>query len=154
MRVEVLSVSDTGRRRRWTMSEKARIVEESLEPGAVAAEVARRHEISRSQIYDWRYRYRQGDFADVGGSFTRIFPTVAADGLAALPAPTAANELDDEAPPEALPRCGAPGTAKEVAGPDVKPMVIELGDGARVTVPVGYAIDAAARLISAMRGGR
>ncbi len=154
MRVEVLSVSDTGRRRRWTMSEKARIVEESLEPGAVAAEVARRHEISRSQIYDWRHRYRQGDFADVGGSFTRIVPTVAADGLAALPAPTAANELDNEAPPEALLCCSAPGTVEDVVGPDVKPMVIEFGDGARMTVPVGYDVDAAAQLISAIRGER
>ncbi len=58
MRVEVLSVSDTGRRRRWATSEKIRIVLESLEAGATATEVARRNEVSRSQIYDWRHRYR------------------------------------------------------------------------------------------------
>lgn len=154
MRVEVLSVSDTGRRRRWTMADKVRIVEESLEPGAVAAEVARRNEVSRSQIYDWRHRYRQGEFADVGGSFTRIVPTVAADGLAALPALSAANELDEEAPTEALPCCAAPSTGEVAADPDVKPMVLEFGDGSKVTVPVGYDAAAAAQLISVMRGGR
>ena len=135
------------------MAEKARIVEESLEPGAVAAEVARRHEISRSQIYDWRYRYRLGDFEDVAAPFTRIVPTMAADEPVALPAPAAAGGDDDE-PPKApqLPHVAAP---DNVAGEGpVDPLVIEFSDGARITVPVGYDVDAAARLIAAMRGGR
>ena len=59
-RIQVLSVSDTGRRRRWTDDEKVRIVEESHRDGVTLAEVARRHEISRSQLYDWRYRHKHG----------------------------------------------------------------------------------------------
>lgn len=55
-RIQVLSVSDTGRRRRWTDDEKIRIVEESHGDGVTLADVARRHEISRSQLYDWRYK--------------------------------------------------------------------------------------------------
>ncbi|WP_420353747.1 transposase [Paenirhodobacter sp.] len=58
-RVQVLSVSDTGRRRRWTLEEKTRIVEESCLPGISGSEVARRHGISRSQMYEWRYRLGQ-----------------------------------------------------------------------------------------------
>lgn len=59
-RIEVLSVTDTGRRRRWTDDEKSRIVEESHRDGETLAEVARRHEISRSQLYDWRHRFKHG----------------------------------------------------------------------------------------------
>lgn len=42
------------RRRRWSREEKLRIVRESLEPGAVVTEVARRNEVSASLIYSWR----------------------------------------------------------------------------------------------------
>lgn len=52
-RIQILSVSDTGRRRRWADGEKVRIVEESHRDGVTLAEVARRHEISRSMLYDW-----------------------------------------------------------------------------------------------------
>ncbi|WP_090571697.1 transposase [Belnapia rosea] len=39
-RVEVLTAP--GRRRKWSDDDKARIVAETLEPGAVVAEIARR----------------------------------------------------------------------------------------------------------------
>lgn len=58
--VEVLSITDSGRRRRWTVEEKVRIVEESfVRPRAVSA-TARRHEISRSLLARWRAEYRAG----------------------------------------------------------------------------------------------
>ena len=59
-RIQVLLVSDTGRRRRWTDNEKVRIVEESHGDGVTLAEAARCHGISRSQLYDWRYRHKIG----------------------------------------------------------------------------------------------
>ena len=40
-------------------AERARIVAESLLPGAQVSEVARRHGATRWQIYDWRRRFRQ-----------------------------------------------------------------------------------------------
>ena len=44
-----------GRRRRsWTENEKRQIVEESLEPGASIAEVARRHDLNANQLFTWR----------------------------------------------------------------------------------------------------
>lgn len=40
-------------------AERARIVAESLLPGAQVSEVARKHGATREQIYDWRRRFRQ-----------------------------------------------------------------------------------------------
>ena len=51
-RIEVFT--GTGRRRRWSSDEKARILEETLAAGAVVSEVARRHGISLQQLFGWR----------------------------------------------------------------------------------------------------
>jgi transposase len=51
-RVEV--ITSVERRRRWPLSEKERIVAASLEPGAIASEVARAAGIHTSQLYRWR----------------------------------------------------------------------------------------------------
>ena len=42
------------RRRRWSRDEKARMVEETLAPGAVVSEVARRHGVAQSLLFTWR----------------------------------------------------------------------------------------------------
>jgi transposase len=42
------------RRRRWSGEQKRAIVAESLAPGAVVREIARRVEIGTGQIYRWR----------------------------------------------------------------------------------------------------
>jgi transposase-like protein len=41
------------RRRRWTPTDKLRIVEEAFAPGAVAKRVAERHEISTGLLFTW-----------------------------------------------------------------------------------------------------
>lgn len=40
-------------RRRWSSDDKARIVEESLAPGATVSDVARRHDIRPQQLFGW-----------------------------------------------------------------------------------------------------
>ena len=57
MRVEVLNGSE--RRRRWSRDEKMRIVAEAASPGLSVSEVARRHDISRQNIYQWRCELKQ-----------------------------------------------------------------------------------------------
>jgi transposase len=47
-------ITGTGRRRRWSSDDKARIVEESLKPGANVSEVARRNGLSPQQLFSWR----------------------------------------------------------------------------------------------------
>jgi len=59
-RLQFLSVSDSGRRRRWTDDWKARIAVESCGDGVTLAEVARRRDMSRSQLYDWRFGHKNG----------------------------------------------------------------------------------------------
>ena len=51
-RIEV--ITGTGRRRRWSSDDKARIVEESLRPGANVSEVARHNGLSPQQLFAWR----------------------------------------------------------------------------------------------------
>ena len=49
-----------GRRRRWTAAQKALVVAESVAPGAVGSEGARRHEISPQHLFQWRRAARRG----------------------------------------------------------------------------------------------
>lgn len=51
-RIEV--ITGVERRRRWSEEDKARIVAESLKPGVIVAEVARRYGMHRNQLYGWR----------------------------------------------------------------------------------------------------
>lgn len=66
-RVEVLT--GPGRRRRWSADEKARIVAETLVPGARVSEVARRWQICSQQVFGWRGAMRQ-DLPSVPGKTT------------------------------------------------------------------------------------
>jgi len=43
-----------------TVEEKRRIVEETLQPGASVARVARAHGVNANQVFGWRQLYRQG----------------------------------------------------------------------------------------------
>ena len=61
-RLEV--ITGTGRRRRFSADDKARIVEETLVAGAVVSEVARRHGLSPQQLFGWRRQARQPAVAD------------------------------------------------------------------------------------------
>jgi transposase len=62
--VSRLEVVDTGRRRRWTSSEKLRIVEESFSGSRRASETARRYGISNTLLFAWRKAYREGRIGD------------------------------------------------------------------------------------------
>lgn len=64
MRLEVV---DTGRRRRWSVGEKVRIVEESLSAPRLTSVTARRHGLSNQLLFAWRKAYRDGRLGDGHG---------------------------------------------------------------------------------------
>jgi transposase len=51
-RLEV--ITGVGRRQRWSLEEKARIVAESLDPATTSSAVARRYGLHASQLFVWR----------------------------------------------------------------------------------------------------
>ena len=56
-------ITGAERRRRWRLEEKLRIVAEVEQPGASFADVARRHEVSRGLLWNWRGQVRRGELA-------------------------------------------------------------------------------------------
>jgi transposase len=56
-RVEV--ITGVGRRRRWSLEEKARIVAECLDPATTASAVARRYGLHVSQLFTWRQQLQR-----------------------------------------------------------------------------------------------
>lgn len=75
-RIEVLTGSI--RRRVWSDEDKARIVEESLAPGARVSEVARRWQVCPQQVFGWRRDRRvvsSGAAADADPQFVPLVST-------------------------------------------------------------------------------
>jgi transposase len=58
-------ISGVERHRRWRLEDKLRIVAEAEASGAVFALVARRHEVSRGQLWKWRTQVRSGELSAV-----------------------------------------------------------------------------------------
>ena len=81
-RLEV--ITGTGRRRRFSDDYKAGIVEETLVPGAVVSDVARRHGLTPQQLFGWRRQARQ-PASDTDTETPQFVPAVVE---AALPART------------------------------------------------------------------
>ncbi len=56
------SAPTTGKptRRRFTQAYKRQVVEQSLQPGTSAAQVAREHNINGNLLHTWRWHYRSG----------------------------------------------------------------------------------------------
>lgn len=61
-----ISGTDLGRRRRWSVAEKLRIVEESLSGHRQASVTARRYGIPNSLLFRWRKAYREGCVGGAG----------------------------------------------------------------------------------------
>jgi transposase len=54
--------------------EKRRIVEETLEPGASVAKVARAHGVNANQVFAWRRQYRQGLLGEGPAETVNLLP--------------------------------------------------------------------------------
>jgi transposase len=83
-RLEV--ITGTGRRRRFSADDKARVIEETLVPGAVVSEVARRHGLTPQQVFGWRRQARRPAAASPDTDALQFVPAIVE---AHLPAPAA-----------------------------------------------------------------
>jgi transposase len=128
-RVEVL----TGpvRRRCWSAEEKARIVEETLAPGARVSEVARRWRVCSQQVFGWRR------------AACRAVTTVATTTTAKAPAPDFVPIMTDVTLPAPVQRATPPSSAPAIE--------VKLA-GAVVRVASG--MDDAAQLTAVLRAVR
>ena len=64
------------------MAEKRRIVEETLEPEASVARVARAHGVNANQVFHWRRQYRQGLLGEGDAETVNLFPVHVSEALA------------------------------------------------------------------------
>ena len=78
-------------RRRWPDEVKARIVAETLAPGVVISQVARRHGISPQQLFAWRRLARDGRLA-LPEEALSFAPVVVADEAPIAAAPSRVPE--------------------------------------------------------------
>ena len=120
------------RRRRWSKGEKARIVEETLIPGAVVSEVARRHDVAQSLLFTWRRRAR---VEEPGGRDGSILLPVEIGSIAAPSGSDAARQS-----------CAATSGRRAKSGV----IEIELGSGRRVRVDSEVDADALRRVLSVL----
>lgn len=130
---ERLEIVETGRRRRWSVAEKRRIILESLSGPRQVSATARRHGLSRSLLVTWRRAFLAAGEATIaeGGSLpaVAVIPTFAAAVIAAEP--------DKPGPAPAY----APSTASSPPR-----MEIVLACGRRIIVEGGVDMDAVLKL--------
>ena len=125
MRVEVLGGVE--RRRRWSRDDKMRIIEETLAPGAVVTEIARRHGISTSLVFTWRRRARLASVV----SGPKLVPVQLT--------PAAAESVSSTEAPAAIPPRRRRGLIE-----------IELGGSTRVSVDENVDADALGRVLDVL----
>jgi transposase len=117
------------RRRSWSVDEKLAIVIESFSTRTSISELARRRQLNRNQLFQWRAQYRRGELGEPAiGSFVPI--TVAETG----------NSVDAASSP--------PGSAATA------PMVEIVFGGATVRVPPGADPLTIGQVLAALRGAR
>ncbi len=134
-RVEV--ITGTGRRRRFSRDDRAQIIEESLAPGAVVSEVARRHGLMPQQLFTWRRLARQPIVSEATSEPQMFVPAV----------------IDTPSPPSA-PRRQRTRCRRKVAEFVESRGMIELEiDGVAVRVGRGADAETVAAVIRALKAG-
>ena len=143
--IERVEVITRGARRRWPMAEKQAIVAESLEPGAVGAEICRRHDISSGQLSTWRQQCRVGVRDNAGA----VVPTFARAMV--MPMVRGSERMADAEEQTTAPMRQRRSRGHSQAGSGAQ-IEIALPNGA--IVRVGTAVDqmALARVLAALRG--
>jgi transposase len=128
-------ITGVERRRRWSAAEKLRIVAETEQAGAGIAGIARRYEISRGLLWNWRSQVRRGVL------------------MAEPPSVFAPVRLVGEPPGAEPATCGKPSWS---AGPDGSVgdgrIEITLPDGTCIRIGHDVGLVALRRVVTVLRG--
>ncbi|WP_064686559.1 IS66-like element accessory protein TnpA [Rhizobium bangladeshense] len=116
-------ITSVGRRRRWSLEDKERLVAATFEPEAVISDVARSAGIHVSQLFRWRKELCQI-------SAPSLPPFVPIEVVAALPAP---DPLEATPPPRPRRK--------------ISIVTIELGSGRRIRVDSDVDTEALGRIL-------
>lgn len=122
-------ITGVERRRRWSVTEKLRLVAATREPGMSVAAVARQHGLSESLLYNWRSRVERGELVDPTGAVDTGFVPVAVMDARAMA----------RVPPWQAPTLSSPGMIE-----------IELPNGCRLRVSERVAVSTLRRLIGVL----
>jgi transposase len=125
-------ITGVERRRRWRGEEKLRILAELDEPGSRFNDVARRHDVSRGLLWQWRDAQRRGKLVAEAAGFVplRIVPE--------LPAPE--------------PQGSVPAASTDPENDADNRIEILLPDGTAVRVAEGISAAVLRRVLTALRG--
>jgi len=138
------------RRRRWSDGEKLAVVMAALEPDAVVAQVARRFDVTRQQVYDWRRAARRGDLGLPGGvvGFVEVIADAPAHGAA-----IEAESTQTAAAPKAAPNAALNTTTTAFGAVPALAMTLEivLVGGRVLRAPTDLPTAELRRLIEAFR---
>lgn len=104
-------------RRLWSADERARILEETLTPGAVVSALARRYGLTPQQLFTWRREARKRLEAEAAPTFV--------PAVVVAPEPMAAKEPKPRAKRRASRRRHAAAIELETSG-----VTMRIGDGA------------------------
>lgn len=127
-RVEV--ITGVERRRYWSDDDKARVLEETLRPGAVISEVARRNGLSPQQVFTWRRRARRAAARLAKNDAPAFVPAVVVDA-AALTSTSTGEAASRPAPVLELEVGGSSVRVWREAGVDLVTAVIRALKGSR-----------------------
>ena len=108
-------------RRRWSADDRARILEESLAPGAVISSVARRHGLTPQQLFTWRREARERAKVD-------------AETLAFVPAVVAPDPVTPMEPKPPRPKRHAPRRRTAAIEVEAAGVTVWIGDGASLAM--------------------
>jgi transposase len=124
--VEIITSRE--RRRRWSLEEKLRIVAEAEEPGARIAQVAARHEVYPSLLFNWRRQVREGRLGR--GCVPQFVPVQLISSLPERPVPPLRQPVPERGNAGGIEICLPDGTRlyikREAQLPLLRPLIAAL----------------------------
>jgi len=127
-------ITGVERRRRWRVGDKLRILAELAEPGVKFNDVARRHDLSRGLLWQWRDAQRGGQLVE--------------DAPVFLPVRVAMDQPRPASP--SVPAPGGPPRRRERTGRGRIEVV--LPDGVVLRIDAGVSVAAVRGVLAALRG--